>query len=62
MTCEKCWDDAEIAARLLGGSKVDHYHRLLEERKQNPCRPRDQAGQFWSEEEMCDSRKLGGHK
>lgn len=29
--CEKCWDQAFLQSRLLGGSQVDHYQRLLVE-------------------------------
>lgn len=35
--CETCWADAYVEARLKGGSQVDHYHRLLRERAENPC-------------------------
>jgi hypothetical protein len=35
--CETCWADAYLRARLLGGSQVDHYHRLLDERRDRPC-------------------------
>ena len=57
-SCEKCWGDAYM--RMLGsGSKdqAEHYHDLIEERKNNPCTPKEQAGQFWDEEKQCDSRQ-----
>ena len=28
--CEPCWNEAYRQSRLLGGSQVDHYRRLLE--------------------------------
>lgn len=28
--CEPCWDEAYRQSRLVGGSQVDHYRRLLE--------------------------------
>lgn len=28
--CEPCWNEAFRQSRLLGGSQVDYYHRLLE--------------------------------
>lgn len=30
--CEKCWGEAYARSRMLGGSQVDHYHRLLADR------------------------------
>ena len=53
--CEKCWSDA---GRMAHGfdSKVDIYNELLDERKDNPCTPREQAGQWWDEEKQCDTR------
>ena len=35
--CEKCWRDAALRVLTLGGSQVEHYNALLEERKDNPC-------------------------
>ena len=57
-SCEKCWDDAGIRSRFIGKRKVECYHDLLEERKNNPCSLREQAGQFWDEENQCDRRIL----
>ena len=37
-SCEKCWRDA--------GGDPARYHQLLDERKDNPCSPEDQAGGF----------------
>ena len=34
---EKCWEDATVRAMSRGGSITDHYHDLLEERKDKPC-------------------------
>ena len=42
--CEKCWAEASAAAIHLGGSVVDHYHRLLKERNDSPCTPEEQMG------------------
>lgn len=44
--CEKCWNDAymrEIANPMKG--QAEHYHDLLEERKDNPCTPEQQRGE-----------------
>lgn len=29
-TCEPCWNEAFRQSRMLGGSQVDHYLRLVE--------------------------------
>jgi hypothetical protein len=44
-TCEKCWADAYMRC-LADPSKwqADHYADLLDERKDNPCSPKEQAG------------------
>jgi len=55
-SCEKCWNDAEIMANEGLGDKVLLYHKLLKSRKNNPCLPKKQAGQFWDEEKKMDSR------
>ena len=57
-SCEKCWADAyrrALSQPMISQSK--HYHDLLKERKDSPCAPREQAGQFWDEEKQCDRRK-----
>lgn len=57
MICEKCWADA-----FDGGysDQVDNYRRLIQERKDNPCNPREQAGQWWDEERQVDTRREEG--
>lgn len=45
-TCEKCWSDAFMASMddpSVG--QVEHYYRLIEERKDNPCTPKEQCGE-----------------
>lgn len=56
--CEKCWSDAYRRA-YPSGSQAEEYRLLLEERKNKPCSPRDQAGQWWDEERQCDMRNIG---
>jgi hypothetical protein len=56
--CEKCWEDAFLESYGSGQSQSQAYHKLLEERKDNPCSPKEQAGQWWDEENQCDSRTL----
>lgn len=55
--CEKCWEDAYSRARITGISQAECYKKLLEERKDNPCSIREQAGQFWDEEKQKDKRE-----
>lgn len=58
-SCEKCWEDA--FRRSLGGrnkAQYEHYNDLLEERKDNTCSPKEQAGQWWDEEKQIDERTL----
>lgn len=55
--CEKCWVDA-YRRSLMRPNKIqaEHYHDLLEERRDNPCSPQEQAGEYWDEERQCDRR------
>jgi hypothetical protein len=55
-TCEKCWGDAWIRSLSSMRSQWECYLELVEERKGNPCSPRDQAGQFWDEDLKRDKR------
>ena len=55
-SCEKCWDDAGMRSRETGKSKMACYHELIVERFDNPCTPKEQAGQYWDEEKQCDRR------
>jgi len=55
--CEECWGDAYMGTLAHPTkSQPDHYEELLEERKDNPCSPKQQAGQFWDEKSQMDSR------
>ena len=56
-TCEKCWADAYgRTTNNPSKSQTEHYHDLMQERKDNPCSPREQAGQWWDEEQGKDER------
>lgn len=59
-SCEKCYWDASLRFRFEDPSKsrYQHYCDLLEERKDNPCTLKEQAGEFWDEEKQCDRRDL----
>jgi hypothetical protein len=41
--CEKCWGDAYRRELAGGMSQSEEYHKLLEERKNNPCSNAEQA-------------------
>lgn len=44
--CEKCWNDAFVISRTLGGSQVDEYRKLLAQRDRegHPCSELEQHG------------------
>ena len=56
MCCEKCWGDAYLLSLDNGKSQAENYKILLEERKNNPCSPKEQAGEYWDEELKRDKR------
>lgn len=56
-SCEKCWKDAASIMLDTGESHYECYVRLLYERENNPCTPREQAGQFWDETRNVDRRE-----
>ena len=58
MMCEKCWDEA--AARAYGTCRDQYevYREILEERKDSPCSPKEQAGDWWDEQNQCDKRLI----
>jgi hypothetical protein len=57
-SCEKCWSDAYHISRSTGNCQAEAYAKLLKEREDSPCTPKQQAGQFWDEEKQIDKRKL----
>ena len=59
--CEKCWGDAWDGGHFGGcETQTDRYAQLLEERKDSPCSPEQQAGQFWDPTLGVDIRN--GHR
>lgn len=56
MVCEKCWADAFNRSYITGRDQSDCYQELLTERKDKPCTPRQQAGDYWDKENQWDTR------
>ena len=57
--CEKCWADAfRRTLEDSNKSQAEHYRDLLEERKNNPCSPRQQSGEYQNDED--DIEEDGG--
>jgi len=54
MMCEKCWADAYKGGYV---DQAEEYQRLILERQDHPCTPREQAGQWWDEDKQIDSRR-----
>ena len=54
--CEKCWSDSYFKARYTGKPQHECYLELLELRKDNPCTPEEQAGDYWESEQCCEKR------
>ena len=57
-SCEKCWGDAFLISYGSFQTQTEAYYELLKERKENPCTPKEQAGQWWDEEKQVDKRKI----
>lgn len=52
MVCEKCWKDA--------GSTYYKYTELLAQRKDHPCTPQEQSGDYWDLDKKKDRRVKNG--
>lgn len=55
--CERCWGDAFVRQLGMAMCQSTAYRQILEERKENPCTPREQAGQWWCEAHEHDTRR-----
>lgn len=42
--CEKCWNDAFDRSLYTSKGQAEWYRELLNERKDDPCTPEEQAG------------------
>lgn len=56
-SCEKCWEDAYLATQDNRLGQTENYQRLIKERKDNPCSPKEQAMQYWDEKSQTDTRR-----
>jgi len=56
--CEKCWSDAHKEPQF---SVAEEYARLIEERKDNPCTPEEQAGLDATDCRSCGRRAVHQH-
>lgn len=65
-TCEKCWNEAFIRSRTLGGTQVDHYKALLRASPDGHTEPRtwrelgiryvpEDAGEPWDDPRWVDA-------
>jgi hypothetical protein len=54
--CEKCWRDSFKMMMATGKPQHKCYQELLESRKNSPCSPKEQAGEWWDEEKKKDRR------
>lgn len=55
-SCEKCWLDASRIAAQTDVTTTEAYGVIIHERKDNPCSPQEQAGQWWDEGTQSDRR------
>ncbi len=55
-SCEKCWRDAHSVGSY--GDVTVRYRRLMEERRDNPCTPEEQAGPDGKECPGCKRMSL----
>jgi hypothetical protein len=59
VSCEKCWWDAHTLVRDGVFTNIpEAYSYLIKKRNDNPCTPKEQAGQFWDEEKQIDIRLI----
>ena len=56
--CEKCWADAYMMTMGEPNRSQSECYQELLIKQYNVCSPREQAGQWWDEEEQIDIRKL----
>ncbi len=58
-SCEKCWSDSYMRIDTDPmKSQTEHYHELIEERKEHPCTPEQQAGEDAKECIICKRKTI----
>ena len=55
--CEKCWNDAYFQTIGTSQSHYARYRRLLRERRDKPCTPEQQSGEYLKQPETKSGRK-----
>ena len=57
-SCEKCWGKAYTRSRATGRDQAECYQVILKEVENsgNLCTPKEQAGDWWDEENQRDRR------
>lgn len=58
MMCEKCWSDAYLNTLGTTKTQAERYGELMDERKDNPCTPEQQAGEDAKECPKCKRRTV----
>lgn len=56
--CEKCWRDS---ARGPYSDHAEDYRELIHQRRDNPCSPEEQAGEYATLCVYCDRRTVHQH-
>ena len=61
-SCEKCWADAHKTFVDPNGFVINHvpdnYRRLMNERRNNPCTPEEQSGEFAKLCPLCKRKTI----
>lgn len=61
-SCEKCWNDSfSRSYEHPYKGQTEHYHDLINERKDNPCTPEEQAGDDAKECPKCKRKTVHQH-
>ena len=56
MLCEKCWAEAARSVYGTGRDQYEAYKEVIERMKDDPCSPKEQAGDWWDDELQVDRR------
>ncbi len=56
--CEKCWNDAYMQTVGTCKSQTERYRELLEERKNKPCTPEQQSGEYLKQPDTKSGKEM----